>query len=93
VVDDAHVPYNERDGFSNPNLGGSSPASVVETVRIDPAVRQAHGTAVMAAALVRVVAQQRQVIEELRERVEELEASEAKRLKPASAKTRAKKQP
>ena len=53
---------NER--FGNPQLAGSS-ATLVEAIRNDRMVRDAHGLSIMVQALAHVVAHQGQRLEEL----------------------------
>ncbi len=55
-VPNAHTPYLERDGFSSPQLGDSSPSTMVEAARVDPMVRQALAADILSTASVRVLA-------------------------------------
>jgi hypothetical protein len=71
AVPDAGVPYLERANFSNPMLAGYSPRSLLELLRHDDPVKEAHGTSIIASALVRVVADQARRIAALEERVRE----------------------
>lgn len=59
------------EAYGNPHLEGS-PASLVEAARHDHQVREAHGVAVLAQAVVHV-------LEDQRRRIGELEAAASKR--------------
>jgi hypothetical protein len=65
-IPDAATPYSEA--FDNPYLL-SSPLDLLDVAEADSNVRDVHGTAVIAAALTRVIAAQQERIEKLEAKV------------------------
>ena len=78
---DGATPYAER--YRNPHLM-FSPLTMLDGARDDANVGAVHGTAILTAALTRIVSEQARVIAEQGERIEALERSRGKAKSKAS---------